>query len=206
MHLTVHGEEHILDRTSMLAKDVLSIISGNATVELGTSEGYEYLLFYSPNDRDCKIAIVSLGKKDLVSVWEKDYFLPKGVLKVTHPLTKKARLLFSEFMFKRVKIEEVAPQMFMVQVDISSESKIEYRQSLGMISQDEIKTLESPLSILSLLPELRPIITIVEQNRLKVPGKLYYKIYVLEQGSGKIVKKSFKIKHETFMNRLRTAE
>ena len=101
MKLTIHGSERIFDRTKMVVRDVLSIISSNAVVELGSHGGCKYLLFYSPPDNRTKIAVVTDGRTHLVSIWESDYFLPTGLKSVNKENKRKAMHLCREFMFKR---------------------------------------------------------------------------------------------------------
>jgi len=101
MQLTGHGLQHIQDRTALLAKDVLSIISGGAVVNLGSTQGYEYLLFYSPSDKACKIAVMSEGRTHLVSVWNADFALSRGIRRVTRQREAQARKKLRTFIFHR---------------------------------------------------------------------------------------------------------
>lgn len=103
MHLTRHARSRILRRTNLKPIDVLSFVTEGAAVSLGTYENYEYLLFYSPFDRCCKIAVVSLDRASLVSVWYDDYLLPGGVAKPTASSKKQARKAYLSFMFKRME-------------------------------------------------------------------------------------------------------
>ena len=103
MELSNHGRERIYGRTKMLPEDVLSIVSGEAAVDLGSVERRRYFLFYSPPDRDTKVAIVSEDRTRIISIWEKDYNFPVGIRRVTQWHEKRARILLQDFLFARFK-------------------------------------------------------------------------------------------------------
>ena len=101
LELTVHGSERIHGRTKMTIKDVLSVIENGAVVTLGETTECEYLLFYSPPDHCTKIAVVAAKRTYLISIWERDYFLPEGVSRPNKQRDRKAREVLSRFLFKR---------------------------------------------------------------------------------------------------------
>lgn len=101
MELTKHGKDRIQGRTKLLDKDVLSIISEGAVVELGIADEKEFLLFYSPFDERCKIAIVSKGRRHLISIWGTNFHLPEGIRKPTKSLNKSALTKYRNFAFKK---------------------------------------------------------------------------------------------------------
>ncbi|MEJ0054153.1 MAG: hypothetical protein WDN10_05555 [bacterium] len=101
MKLTRHARECIEGRTAMLPQDVLTLIESDAAVKLGSQGEYEYLLFYSPFDRQAKIAIVTKEQTHLISIWEKDYHLPDGIRPPTHGQVRKAKAAYLTFIFKR---------------------------------------------------------------------------------------------------------
>ena len=101
MELTQHGSERIQGRTRMVAKDVLSLISHGAVVELGGENNFEYLLFYSPFDECAKIAVVTKDRTHLVSIWEKYFYLPPGILKVNRKRERAAKEALKAFLLRR---------------------------------------------------------------------------------------------------------
>ena len=103
MELTGHGRGRIYSRTKMHPDDVLDVISGNATVDLGGVDGGRYLLFYSPPDGDTKIAIVSEDVGRVVTILEGSYGVPEGVKRVTRKMKKEAHKLLQDFLFARLK-------------------------------------------------------------------------------------------------------
>ena len=103
MELTVHAIERIYDRTEMRPKDVLSVISGGAVVDLGMdNKGRQYFLFYSPNDNDAKVAVVSMGPTRVITILKSGYILPRGVKRVTRRLKEEARALLQKFVLARI--------------------------------------------------------------------------------------------------------
>lgn len=103
MELSYHGFERIYGRTKMLPEDVLSVISSEAAVDLGSVERRRYFLFYSPPDKDTKVAIVSEDRTRLITIWEKDYNFPVGVKRVTQKMEKEAHKFLQNFLFARIK-------------------------------------------------------------------------------------------------------
>ncbi len=97
MKLSVHGYKRIRGRTKLLAKDVLSILSGGAAIELGSAKDCEFLLFYSPPDKHTKIAVVAKNRSILVSVWESTFLLPEGILKPNFRRREAAQKAFARF-------------------------------------------------------------------------------------------------------------
>lgn len=108
MELTGHGRIRIYHRTKMHPDDVLSIISGDGAVDLGSSaDGRRYFLFHSPSDGDAKVAVVSEDSRHLITILGKDYMLPAGVKRITRKFESEARALLQGFLFTRFKKEAI---------------------------------------------------------------------------------------------------
>jgi hypothetical protein len=89
----------------LLTKDVLFILRGEAYEPIGKDmrNDNELVLFYSPFDRECKIAVLSPEKDRVVSILGVDFHLPPGVLPVSTALTMKAKRKYRELMFGKMK-------------------------------------------------------------------------------------------------------
>lgn len=72
------------------------LLQAQAVVDLGMTVTGKFYLFYSLFDKDCKIALVSHDMERLISVWGKDFFLPKGVRRPTEQCLRKAKKRASE--------------------------------------------------------------------------------------------------------------
>jgi hypothetical protein len=104
--VTIQHTQHSLlrteERTRLHQNDLLQLIGSGAFVELGTGEqGRIFILFYDVFGRDVKIGIISADKSAIISIWEKDYFLPEGSLRVTFARIKEARTKYKDFVFSR---------------------------------------------------------------------------------------------------------
>lgn len=110
MELTAHAIRRIYDRTKLFTKDALSIVTDGAVVNLGSHKGCGFLLFYSPPDNVCKIAVVSEDRRYLVSIWEKSFKLPAVLPKITPKLEREAKRLFQEFIFEKIRPKDL-PKM-----------------------------------------------------------------------------------------------
>jgi hypothetical protein len=86
MHITKHGSDHIRDRTRLEPWEVARLIKKEVFVSLGVLANSEYLLFYSPADHKCKIAVVTEDRSSLMSVWEIGFELPLGIRNPGHSL------------------------------------------------------------------------------------------------------------------------
>lgn len=180
MKLTHHGEERVLGRTKMMTQDVLSIITADAVVELGFSNGYELLLFYSLPDRCTKIALVNKGRTTLVSIWEDDFILPSGVLRVTWPLRNKAHELFTRYLFKRVcpKNGTEAGERPVLKLEVLMGEVVEYERTVGPISFRESN--EKSLVFAHATPLIRSVLDVAEQLAGDVRKRLRCRAVICE--------------------------
>ena len=168
MELTVHGSQRIFDRTKMMVKDVLSVISSDAVVKLGSANGREFLLFYSPPDRKVKIAVIDAKHAKLVSIWEADYGLPAGVRRVDDVLENAARHRFAKWTFQRLNKHLETPEVQVV-VEVMENRKFVNRYEVG--SMPEKIGFRKDRVFRFLLPRLREIVAEMEKNRKKQEKK-----------------------------------
>ncbi len=184
MELTQHARKRIQGRTSMLAEDVLYIISKNAAILLGQANGYEYLLFYSAFDRVSKIAVVSQSRSHLISVWNQRYFLPKGVGKPTKARKKAAYVAYRQIMFDAFldtatlsKEDSNSATLLHTEIEISVDKKVIHsRKGPDLLMNGNETALGTVVKALS--EYLIPIIELAEEMKAKANGKIHYDLYV----------------------------
>ncbi len=113
MDLTGHGNGRIFDRTLLKPKDVLYILEAKAFVPIGIDKknDNELVLFYSPFDNNCKIAVLSPDNSALVSVLKAGYLLPEGIEIVTRALKMQAKQKYREWLFGKMKETSQANQV-----------------------------------------------------------------------------------------------
>jgi hypothetical protein len=170
MKITKHGAKRVYDRTAMTPEEVLFLISNEFAVRLESerSPKAHYYLFYSPPDEDTKIAVVSKDGATLITVWEKDYILSRGVQKVTPDLESKARALLEE------AGERSGRQRLHSKIDVRIGPGVVYTHDCGEILFKGKRTTESVSVTLS--PQLLPIATLVEENRDTSGDRITYLI------------------------------
>lgn len=118
MEMTVHGLVRLNERTKMREEDIVTLIVANVVISLGFYEMYEYLLFYSPNDRSCKIAIVSEDRSTLITVYGAEYRIPKNLKRPTRQLLEQAKFIFTDFLFKRIKENNIPYDLKQTEVQL----------------------------------------------------------------------------------------
>ena len=183
MIVTQHGYERIQGRTKMLTKDVFTIISKGAVVELGFAEECEFLLFYSPSDAAAKIAIVSEGRGHIISIWDVDFKLPAGVTRPGRGHHSRARLALAKMITEKVEGREVNEERFQVKVQVEVGTKVIYTHDAGMAL---LRDAESPRSAIHFFaPLLKEMAAIVDANRkrTRTRGRIMYYICLLYPGT-----------------------
>jgi hypothetical protein len=160
MKLTIHGTERIQDRTKMQVRDVIALISKGAFVKLGSEGERDYVLFYSSPDKDVKIAILDRDRKNLVSVWEKDFRLPSGVSKVTRERAHRAR---TAALFKTRVKEQKSERHFKVTLEVVVGQKTVFAYECGRVPSGAVGSLEKILPFIE--PALKIVVPIIESRR-----------------------------------------
>lgn len=203
MELTIHGKLRIQGRTHLVAKDVISIIEAGAFVNLGSDAKGNFLLFFSPFDHQCKIAIVAKKENALVSIWEKNYVLPVGIKRVTFAREKVAEGKVRAYLFDRLRKNSTAPQEVTIQVEVWVNGKVAHRQLIGVLPKNEaMPDTRWPL----LIPLMRSILSVVEGMLATVTGKkeVYYHLYFLIPNSHKPIARHI-VTHDRFMDYFKAA-
>ncbi|MEN9551726.1 MAG: hypothetical protein RI935_103 [Candidatus Parcubacteria bacterium] len=99
---TIHGHQRLLERTKARDEDILDILNNNAAVLLGEIEEIKFFLFYSPNDKDYKVALVSNVSKNLVTILETNHKLPFFIKQRIHRDKKEAKNKLQQFILKEL--------------------------------------------------------------------------------------------------------
>ncbi len=200
MYTTHHGVERVLGRTNMVVEDVLKLIDAGAFVPLGAYKKQEYLLFYSPFDRKCKIALVAGRREFLVSVWEANYFLPDGIIRPGRKLKKLARTLLEDYILSRSKVGTVSPevvgqtfvpQLYDAKILVYQNSKLEFAQPCP----EKVEAYEDHMRYVDRLrAEFEAITDLVERHRT---GMVHYLVLlVCPDGTER---RSYRLKHSTVL-------
>lgn len=210
MYLTIHGVERLQERTQMTVKEVLELVK-ECSINLGSSErgNKEYLLFYSPIDRQCKVAVVSESDDALVSVLNDHYHLPEGVQRVTTPRREKARQLYWDYFYRLhpppppqerlLSLSSLEPLLIKIEVRVRERKEYEYTVEGEGVVTDSVDDLWP-----ALVSAFREITPIVEEYKKTIPTRVKYWIYMFRRG-GKWPSRTFPLRHETVMRRLRAA-
>jgi len=202
MELTRHGVWRIRGRTKMRVKDVLSIVAGGAAVRLESGSGNRYFLFYSPPDKQAKIAITSPNGMHLISIWASDFHLPAGVQAVTPRLERQARTLLEQFLFARAKgaVQRIEPRKLEVKIEVRVEHQVVYTHNAGQITVQEAETLGSISRALT--THLSQIARLIEAHKEMATGRIKYVIRLYGPGIVRPLKTYFTLKHDLLIEKL----
>ncbi len=186
MELTQHGSERIRRRTGMTERDVVELAKARIGVELGQDKQFKYLLFFSPPDQDCKIAVTKLshdGTELLLSVWDKYYRLPSSVKRPTLKNERQARRLLHRFVAERA-FKNSAPQKrqkpinVRVQILVYDAGRTAFTHEVGLVERHLVKDHERALA--SQHDTLVHIARIIKENPDAVKGKVQLVVRVLD--------------------------
>ena len=184
----------------MSVQDVLFLLSSDAVVTLGENAEFAYLLFYSRPDNCCKIAVTTVDRSELVSIWEKDFSIPSGMLKATSPRCKIAIQKSVALQFQFVTRTQLEPEENVdTQIEVRVGRKLVYRTDLKAVPRYDAGEVQPLFS--ALRPQLEEILKIVESNRGQTGERILYSLFCLEQQSRKVFRR-FDLRHETMMKYL----
>ncbi len=135
MDVTIHALERIIERTRMTPKDVLEVIRAGAGMSLGVVDKREFFLFWSPFDKDHKIAVLDKDNKTLITVLETHFRLPTKMKKISLGMKLQARNEFRKFMKQRAIREEIAcQQTFEVLIEVLEGHRRIFTHNVGLVS------------------------------------------------------------------------
>lgn len=184
MKLTKHAQERIGHRTTLKSEDVLAMITAKACVLLGRNDKVSYLLFYSPFDMLCKIAVVTRDGAKIVSVWDSDFLLPTGIPRPGKRARRQARALYDAYAQERKaeSLPDMEPVPRVIPDGPYFSAKIEVRVNRGTIYTHEIGTLTHAEGITratcleKIRPEIMRIAREVEGYKEKLEGPVRYHV------------------------------
>lgn len=195
MKITKHGRKRVYDRTAMTPEEVLFLISNEFAACLESEAGHSYYyLFYSPQDEDTKIAVVSKNGADLITIWGKEYILPHGVQKVTPDLESKALDLFSQIG------DQIERRRLRSWIDVRIGPGTVYTHECGEVLFKGERTTESVSA--RLMPQLSPIATLVEENRWTARDRITYLIHLRDPHTLYREKPLIMLKHTDLLEQL----
>ena len=157
MDLTMHGADHVWDRTQMRSRDVLTLLENDVYIHLGYAGGVEYKFFYSPEDRDGRVALVSNPGSRLVSIWLPSFRFPAEITRPTQLHRDAARMMVSAFLRKRIssnsahkkRLEET--ERSVIQHKQQTREKTEYRV-LFTVHANKQRIAERQLGTVDVIP------------------------------------------------------
>lgn len=100
LQLTKHAVIRTYERTALHPSDILALLGFDGGVCLGSYDNFRYWCFYSLFDRDCKIAVVTADGEKLISIWQGDFMLPRGVRNPTDTDRTEAKVRFHSWLQK----------------------------------------------------------------------------------------------------------
>ena len=201
MEISKHGHLRAMDRTRMLPEDVLSVVKSGMVVPLGFVNGCEFLLFYSPFDRDGKIAVVSEERTLLISVWEPFFTLPAGIIRPTRDMVNESKRLFNAFLFGKLggNTKIFNPNdLLSVKVRAIYGEQIKGESDLSAVTRSGSKDLKYVIDSSS--EKLKGMVLGFEEEMISL-RELFYEITVFDPSTPHIVERSHSIKHSTLADK-----
>ncbi len=202
MKFTVHAAERINGRTKMYSDDVLSILAAGATVYLGSDGNTLFFLFYSPPDKECKIALVR--EEHLISIWEKGFALPGRVRRVSSSMESRARKLLETFIYSRIKEGLSGTSRYThVSILVYVGGKFEYEHRVGERNLTNIPRAFEHI-LVAMMPDLIQVAKVVEEHAETDKATVSYRIILSSDSRGAMNRKTHYVKHEDVMKRMVT--
>lgn len=206
MQTSIHGIEHVQRRTNMTLKDMHAILGRGIFISLGTNPAREseFLLFYSPPDRECKIAVVSLDRKTLISIWDWNYKLPQGIDRVTRARRRRAKDLVRQDILKRAsQAARTESYDCELRVDIRAGKMIHYVYG-GVLGEIPPETIRSQSALVRFGDQLTSIMRDAEHKQKSTEGRepVYY-FTIRRRDTGKEVRR-WSYKHSSLQKLLAT--
>ena len=175
-----HAVERLALRTKMAVEDLQMILAADAYVYLGSRGRRSFLLFYSPRDRKCKVAVIDQGWK-VVTILPRGARLPEGVDSITQARQQKAKTAFNGFVFEKFcGLTDERKQCLNVLVEIQIDKKPEVGVELPAIYPECAESFETLLPII--LPDLYTVVRAVEESRTVGKKKISYRIHFTYPG------------------------
>lgn len=183
MRITTHGRERILGRTKMPEEDLIRLLNSRVTVQLSETEDTDFLLFWSPFDRSCKIALMARDRT-LISVWETYFVLPEGVRKPTAKDRRTARKLFEASLRKQKERKQPVKRPFThvtIDIHVTRNKRVLFSHAAGTFEFEQVR--DSSNLISTLAPIFRVCIEALERHPEQNPYQLSFLCVLKDAGT-----------------------
>lgn len=190
MRSSVHALLRTEQRTNMYIQDIIVLLEYGAFVNLGITKKSTFLLFYSDFDSDYKIALASKDLQKLISIWDKDFFLPKGVIQPTYEHFSYAKKLYENFYASRSALDmQEIQQEVNVQVRVRIGNRVEYTHDAGVLSCEKVQNRSDALALM--MPLFKQITDVIVFHKRYIP-QIYYDVCTVGE-TGRPARHSFQL-------------
>lgn len=180
MEISTHGIERIQKRTKMSRKNILAMVAEGKVIDLEIPGSYVYLLFFSPPDVCTKIAIVSLDRKTLVTIFESDFNLPRGRV-VTNAQNAKARSL-------------AVPGELQAEIRVYKGSEQIYIHPAGTIERGDCYFIDT--TVKAIAAPLQEVIAVIEMQSHTTRNQVWYDFKFFDPVVQKWLTNNQRLKHK----------
>lgn len=202
MKVRAHAVQRILERSKLPPRHVNDIVSHAAFVDLGLGRACRLALFYSPPDKGTKIAVISPDGASLLSLWNNNFVLPRGVTRVTPELEEEARAILHKFLQARFS-QNGGLEQLAVTIDIRIEERVVSVRDGGDIRTEDARTQSSLLAAVA--PVLAPIAIGVHEDVDDDPNRVRYGIHLINSRTFLRAKRFVTVRHSTVMRHVSKA-
>ncbi len=169
MWLSEHAVDRVYDRTTLTEDEVSFVLTIGAFLWLGGKQAKEFLVFYSPLDKKCFVAVVDYDF--VITVLEEGYIEALRIW-INGKHRKKAKKLLEDFLFKEFCRDTSPAERYLeVYLEIQKNGISQYTTQLGSVPLELSKSLETALP--ALMPELAPTALAVEEV-IKEMGDMHF--------------------------------
>lgn len=197
MRITHTGRLCIQNVTKMHPDDVLELLESGKVVSLGDNDGREYLLFYSPNNEDGMVAVVSARREVLISVQDTRRRVPYRVTQPTRRLIHKAKRLLSVFCFEKITKGLEKNNKVTVRVRLFLGNKMVYETEMSKPFSGK-KMIPGKDTVLFFKDEFQRIIDAVQEVS-KCPDEMRYLVSPFDFSSQSFSRGGSMIRHTTLV-------
>jgi len=169
--ITIHAAERIQGRTKLQLKDVLSGLNSGKAVEIACPGATQFMLFYSPPDKCTKLALVDKRTRNLISIWESDYKLPRGRRVTNSDRAKAYSLAF--------------PGDRNIEIQVCYKEKAVYAVPAGKIAVGDSHFLDT--TIAHIATQLRLLVALVNEQVEEIQNRTTYDFRFSDPETGSVL-------------------
>lgn len=174
MEMKSHSLLRIQQRTNLVPADVRAIIEADAVISLGSNDGREYLLFYSPPDEACRVAICTRDRKVLVSIWETRFTFPPPIKPPTNEQEQEAKKRITGELQRKLWRYTYEPDSVRTEVEIWVKGERVHQQFVGTIPRRYAVRSDRWGSILRLLRPFSAVVEATTSERKAIRYDLFF--------------------------------